>query len=88
MTDVANKPQVPKQNRYDGLNLQVSTLNQQIEELVAHNEQLEGDIEVFEKQIRETRRMIARNDKAADKLRRKRDVVSRSAYEVFTIDQP
>lgn len=90
MTAVAEfkAPGSPVSKRYDSVSYNVSSLNDQITELVAANEGLEGDIEVLEAQIRAAKKQITRNAKEADKLRRKRDAVSFAAYQASLADQP
>lgn len=74
--------------RYNSLSYDVATLNDQINELVSNSEALEGDIEVWEKSIRDARKQIARNDRQADKLRQKRGIVAKAAFDAAAIDQP
>ena len=74
--------------RYNSLSYDVATLNDQINELVSNSEALENEIEVYEKRIREARKMIARNDRNADKLRQKRGIVAKAAFDAAAIDQP
>lgn len=74
--------------RYNELNMSVTSLNEQINELVAANDGIEGDIEVWEQSIKNARKMHAKNEKMADKLRQKRQIVAEAAFKAHAIDQP
>lgn len=74
--------------RYNELTVSVSTLNEQINELVASNEGIEADIEVWEASIKNARKIMAKNDKTAEKLRAKRQIVAEAAFKAAAIDQP
>lgn len=74
--------------RYNELNMSVSTLNEQINELVASTEGIEADIEVWERSIKNAKKLMARNEKMAEKLRAKRQIVAEAAFKAAAIDQP
>lgn len=85
----------PLARRYDNVGYSVSTLNDQITELVVENATLEAGCDAWEQQIidarnhiRRSRRKMAVNDRAADKLRAKRQIVAEAAFRTAAIDQP
>lgn len=104
MNDMTSKPASPQDivdrlnptpRRYDSLNFSVSTLNEQIAELVKDNETLDDGIEAWEQQIAEARANIRKarrkkdaNEAQAAKLRAKRQIVSEAAFKAAAIDQP
>ncbi len=85
----------PVPRKYDSLTYSVSTLNEQIAELVKDNQTLEDGIEAWETEIarmrgeiRRAKRQRERNEAEANKLRAKRQIVSEAAYKAAVIDQP
>ncbi len=88
MNDTAPKVANLQTRRYNQVDMSVSTLNQQITELVADNEALEGTIEVAEQTIRNARKQMARNERAAEKLRAKRGIVAKAAFDAAALDAP
>ncbi len=92
MTEPANTADKAPVNlasrRYNRVDFDVASLNDQIKELVNASEGLESDIEVWEQSIRNARKQIAKNAKMADKLRAKRQIVAKAAFDVAAEDQP
>lgn len=85
----------PPSKRYDNVPYTVTTLNEQITELVRENETLDSGIETWEEnihhlraEIRKAKRQKAKNVAEADKLRAKRHAVTEAAYRIAAIDQP
>ena len=81
--------------RYNSLSFDVVTLNEQITELVRDNETLDAGISAWEDQIAKAQREIklaqrqqAKNDREANKLRSKRQIVAEAAFRASAIDQP
>jgi peptidoglycan hydrolase CwlO-like protein len=91
MTDPASTDQKVtnlQSRRYNSVNMDVASLNDQINEIVANTEELEADIEVAEQRIRNAKKQIAKNEKDANKLRLKRQIVAKAAFDIASQDQP
>ncbi len=81
--------------RYNSLSFDVTTLNEQITELLHDNETLDAGIDAWEDQIAKAQREIklaqrqrVKNDREAEKLRAKRQIVAEAAFRASAIDQP
>lgn len=89
MTEAMTTEQEPQRPaRYNNVGYDVATLNDQIRELVASNEEIEQENEVLQQRLRNNKRIMRRNERNADKLRAKRQAVAEAAYRIAQIDQP
>lgn len=75
--------------------IQVQTVNEQVTSLETYtqslreeNELLHDQIAAAQKKQRANDRKIARNEKEADKLRKKRDIASAAARAIMDVDAP
>lgn len=95
LAEVPNQPDIPQRKRYEKLDFNVTTINEQIVELKTDNEKLEDGVEAWEEQIviaqREiklAKRQITKNEREIGKLRDKRGIVAKAAFDAAAIDQP
>ncbi len=78
----------PITSKYNKLNYDVASINEQIHELLAAHDANEGDIDVWESQIKSAMRANAKIDKQLERLRQKRDIVAEAAFKAARLDQP
>lgn len=88
VTGLAPNPSAALQARYNKVTGDVTTLNEQINELLGDNESMEGDIETLETRIRHLRKAVAQNVKRIEKMRAKRLVIAQAAFQTSILDQP
>lgn len=93
VANISDRPGVLK--RYDSLSFSVTSLNEQITEINQQNETLDEGIEAWEAEIhrlqgeiRTAKRQKAKNERDAEKLRAKRQIVAEAAFRAAAIDQP